>query len=221
MKEKITKIVKWVLFVTIALIGGLYLTAFVGAEFGAGWAVSIRDYIEAKWDIALGAGTAGALLMVVRYASNILGVTNNSSRTIGQASDTINAVGGAISQVSSKVEENVGRLETGLQALAGGLVTLDEYKNKISLIDGFDDKIKTITDILLVYVFKNSSDSTLNEIRAAFQESELLKNIRAMREVEKYAPSEAKQELPQVQSAAKAVIEKTKAEIKKSNLRRL
>ena len=68
---------------------------------------------------------------------------------------------------------------------------------------------------MLVYVFKNSSDQTLNEIRLAYQESELLKNVRALQDIEKEdIPIKTKKELPQVMTATKDTLRQAKQRIR-------
>lgn len=208
--EKARKATTTIIYIVIAMLAGLLLAAFTAAEFGAEWGKNIIGWVEERWGITVSGGAMAAVVYLNRWLSTM---RTKNEMSLGAIKTVGVAVGDAYKDLSGAVEqfaELKSEVSNKIQALGEGVA------NREKDISELKTDMAVIRDMLLVYIFKNSGDQTLNEIRLAYQESELLKNVRELRSLETVVlPEPIKQELPQIVAAARDKIEKTKKALKR------
>lgn len=212
MTNKTSKTLMTIFYIVIVLAVGLLLFAFIGAEVGFKPAQDIMSYIQDKLDIMVSGTAITALLAGVRFLSSIKTKNESSLLSLEDLKDKVIGANGELTKTEKALSKTISNLDEKFQKLdtvATEVTSLKDY------IKGKEDREKTVIDLLLVYVFKNSSDQTLNEIRLAYQESELLKNVRALQDIEKEdIPIKTKKELPQVMTATKDTLRQAKQRIR-------
>ncbi len=175
MTTKTKKTIGIALSVIVALIIVFAVFLYIGKACKLSVAVEICNYISAHRSELV----TLCLVTVIPTAMKYINQLNNKNSVI---LENIGAVKDGLTEkleyASSQIQELKEQIQpteaiaTDIQSLFGNITELKERE-------------KTITDILLYYVLGNSGNSDIESLKLALQQSELLKNIRALESVEK------------------------------------
>jgi hypothetical protein len=206
---KMKKILKVSLWTILALLVGFLLLAYIGAECGLEFAKEILAYINDKYSIVIGSANIGAAVALLRFVS-----------VLQQKNDTTTAqLTESLSDIENKSANTISALSEGLNEIKGATALLQSHPRKMELLEKANDELKerlaTITDLLLYFVIPNSENKTLDELRIAFGQSNLLKNVRALQQIAESAPEESavKEDAYQAIKAAKGAISTIKKKV--------
>jgi hypothetical protein len=185
--EKVQRAIKYSLYIAIVLCGGLYLTAYVGAEFGADWALSIKSYIETRWNVVLGAGTATAMLMVTKFASTIANSTSLSLNKTSKVTELFNVFLGKAETLFTGLKDGIAQLFDGMKEFKTIIATVTELAKDMggikATVDGLSESIKFIYDINMLQLAKTESDEYLSSIKVAAMKPQLVERAAKVREL--------------------------------------
>lgn len=178
MTNKIQTAIKYILYILIALGAGLYLVAYVGAEFGAEWALSIQNWLDTRWNVVLGAGTAGALLMVTRFASLM---ANNTGLSLNKTSKVTDLFGGFLTNAETLftgLKDGITQLFDGMKEFKTIIATVAVLAKDMggikSTVEGLSESIKLIYDLNMYQLAKTETDEVLSSIKVASMKSQLI-----------------------------------------------
>lgn len=176
--NKVQTVVKYVLYMVIAFCFGIYLVAYVGAEFGAEWALSIQNWLNSRWGIVLSSATTGALFMVVRFASM---VANNSQLSLTKTSKVSDLFNGFLTEAKDSfssfkqgASEFFGRL-TEFKEVIETVKSLSKEMGGINkTVAKLEESVKLIYDLNMYQLAKTEPDEMLAEIKVAAMKSQLI-----------------------------------------------
>lgn len=191
-------------YIAIIVVIALLLFAYIGSEFGLDISVKLMNWLQEKTSLLISGTTITALITGLRFLNTI---KTKSDLSVSNMLELKEQITGANNELNSSQKE-----------LSNAILTMQAQPKKVEAINNkmteLEEKQKTIIDLLMVYVFKNSSDQTLNELRLAFQESELLKNVRAIQTLDK-VPKKEEKKVEDIISSAAEIVATTKKKIKR------
>ena len=184
MNERTTKTIKTLVIILFIMVGIILSFAYIGAFYGLKEAVALKVWIETYYPTLMTGSTFAGLLagirilMLIKTRSDLsLADILDIKLDIGKSKKDVECATTIMGETINKLEKTVDRLETANSELKQELECIKKNQAEEK------EMIKLMTDVMLVYVFKNGSDKTIKELKLAYEESELLKNVRLMKEV--------------------------------------
>ena len=201
------------LIITVYVVLGLLLAflafAFIGSHYKLPLAVSIWEWIKGNYQSLVSGSAITALLAGVRILMVIKAKNELSLQDILVIKDDVLKTNSGVAETEQKLHSTTEELKENL-----GYFTLFDKKltEMRANIADLEEKDNMIIDLLLIYVMKNKPDQTVQELRLAYEESELLKNIRALQEIKETNDLAPKQEAEanELLQAATTVIKSAK-----------
>lgn len=206
---KVKKVLATVFYALVALVAAAYLTLQICAEqLQMDWAISIQQWLYTKYEIVVSGAGAAVFVMVMKYASTL---KQKSDQSMAKVADVTQELVGAKEQLSLVIADYKAERERRIEQ---DKVVADLKQEMADFSKAQDAKTeesielqKLVRDILLCYTFKTSSDQTIQELTAAFKESELLKHIQQLQVILKEdIPEEVKVEVKNTVAAAKRTV---------------
>lgn len=213
-KEQKRKLINTIFIILITLAVILYVGIYIGDMSGWKAATEAKNWVENNIGIVFGGSFLSAL--GVAYSVLLKALTKVDSGT-----STLSSYQTKISDLAEGVTSALTSVNTACEKVNSEPDTIAALK---ALATEQSDKINLIKDIMLAYVVKNTDNKTVAQIEAAFQTSELLKNVRALQEaqsavesapimVTKKTADEIKQTVSKATAAVKGVAKSTLAKV--------
>lgn len=214
MNENTTKAIKVLVIILAVIVGGILAFAYIGDYFGLPIATAIREWIEMNYPSLISGSTFAGLvagirvLMVIMHKNDlslkdILMIRKDVEHTNKEAKTTNEKLLNVITTFAEEIKE----LKAFKESQSKDMQEIKANEKDIM------ESQKTLTDINLLYAFKNSSDKVIEEFYTAYGESELLKNIRKLQEIKEtktLTPKEEKKVDTMLNAAENVIIEAKK-----------
>lgn len=191
MDKKTQKALIITVYVVLGLLLAILAFAFIGAHYKLPLAVSIWEWIKGNYHSLVSGSAITALLAGVRILMVIKAKNELSLQDILVIKDDVLKTNNGVAETEQKLHSTTEQLQERLGLLSVFESKIASLQEAIAVLE---KKSNIVIDLLLIYVMKNKPDQTVNELRLAYEESELLKNIKVLQDIKEENEATTKQE---------------------------
>lgn len=173
MKSNAQKAIKWTVSILFILIVAFLLFVVIGKECGNEMALKINNYANERWGIVISLSLVVALFGIYAKIMGVQKASDLSTLTVKDIEEQFKAQ-------CDELNEKTAALEETKKIVADMSNKMAELE---SALKSANEKNDYMIDILLFYVMGDSGNAKVEELKAAFGQSELLKKVKMMREM--------------------------------------